>query len=114
MSSHYQTLGVAKTATPDEIKKAYRKLASKHHPDKGGDTATFQKIQTAYDTLIDPNKKNQYDNPSQQFNFHDLAEEDSQEDSHSTQAVVLMICSQSFLKTQQHNIAELHRFIELV
>ena len=44
---HYKVLGVAKTATPDEIKSAYRKLASKHHPDKGGNTAEFQKIQTA-------------------------------------------------------------------
>ncbi len=60
---HYQTLGVAKTATPDEIKKAYRKLASQHHPDKGGDTAMFQKIQIAYDTLSDPEKRKQYDNP---------------------------------------------------
>jgi DnaJ-class molecular chaperone len=72
MSDHYQTLGVAKTATPDEIKKSYRKLASQHHPDKGGDTATFQKIQAAYETLSDPNKKQQYDTPMppgfQQFN----------------------------------------------
>jgi DnaJ-class molecular chaperone len=65
---HYQTLGVAKTATPDEIKKAYRKLASQHHPDKGGDTATFQKIQTAYDILSDPQKRQEYDNPRTQFN----------------------------------------------
>ena len=63
---HYSTLGVGKNATPDDIKKAYRKLASKHHPDKGGDTATFQKIQTAYDTLIDPNKRQQYENPMPQ------------------------------------------------
>jgi len=61
---HYSTLGVGKNATADDIKKSYRKLASKHHPDKGGDTATFQKIQTAYDTLIDPNKRQQYDNPA--------------------------------------------------
>lgn len=60
---HYQTLGVDKNATPDIIKKAYRKLASQHHPDKGGDTATFQQIQTAYDTLSDPEKRQQYDNP---------------------------------------------------
>ena len=57
MMDHYTTLGVSKTATPDEIKKAYRKLASQHHPDKGGDTAKFQQIQTAYDTLIDAGKK---------------------------------------------------------
>ena len=63
---HYNTLGVAKTAPPDEIKKAYRKLASKHHPDKGGDTALFQKIQTAYDILSDSDKRSQYDNPQPQ------------------------------------------------
>jgi len=74
---HYQTLGVAKTATPDEIKKAYRKLASQHHPDKGGDTATFQKIQTAYDTLSDPQKRQQYDNPMPQGSpFHGFSGND--------------------------------------
>lgn len=69
---HYNTLGVAKNATPEDIKKAYRKLASQHHPDKGGDTSTFQKIQTAYDTLSNAEKKSQYDNPSQNFNFQDF------------------------------------------
>ena len=66
---HYSTLGVAKNAAPDEIKKAYRKLASQHHPDKGGDKAKFQDIQVAYDTLSDPNKRQQYDNPAPQ-GFH--------------------------------------------
>jgi curved DNA-binding protein len=60
---HYTTLGVAKNANQEEIKKAYRKLASKHHPDKGGDTKKFQDIQTAYDTLSDPQKRSEYDNP---------------------------------------------------
>lgn len=75
--SHYETLGVPKNATSDDIKKAYRKLASQHHPDKGGDTATFQKIQAAYETLSDPGKKQEYDNPRPQgfpnmggFSFH--------------------------------------------
>lgn len=63
---HYQTLGVGKNATPEEIKKAYRKLASSNHPDKGGDTATFQRIQTAYDVLSDPQKRQQYDMPESQ------------------------------------------------
>jgi len=62
-------LGVSKTATPDEIKKAYRKLASQHHPDKGGDKAKFQDIQAAYDTLSSPDKRQQYDNPAPQ-GFH--------------------------------------------
>lgn len=47
----YQILGIKPGASEDEIKKAYRRLASKHHPDKGGDTKKFQEIQSAYDTL---------------------------------------------------------------
>ena len=65
--NHYETLGIAKTATPDEIKKAYRKLASKHHPDKGGDTAMFQQVEEAYRVLSDPQQRQQYDNPVQQM-----------------------------------------------
>lgn len=63
MPDYYEILGVPRSAGPDEIKKAYRKLASIHHPDKGGDTAKFQDIQAAYDTLSDPNKRAQYDQP---------------------------------------------------
>lgn len=59
--THYETLGISKTATADEIKKAYRKLASQHHPDKGGDKTKFQEIQKAYDTLGDDSKRQQYD-----------------------------------------------------
>jgi DnaJ-class molecular chaperone len=67
MTDHYATLGVARTATADEIKRAFRKLASKNHPDKGGDTKKFQEIQAAYDTLGDAAKRAQYDNPQPQF-----------------------------------------------
>lgn len=71
MTDHYATLGVAKNASQDEIKRAFRKLASQHHPDKGGDTAKFQSIQAAYDVLGDPDKRQQYDNPAPQFGgFH--------------------------------------------
>jgi curved DNA-binding protein len=73
MTDLYNTLGVEKTATQDEIKSAYRKLASKHHPDRGGDTAKFQEIQAAYATLSDEQKRAEYDNPQPQmrgFNFN--------------------------------------------
>lgn len=63
---YYKILGVDKNSTLDEIKKAYRKLASKHHPDKGGDKKTFQEVQEAYSTLSDPNKRSLYDNPRPQ------------------------------------------------
>ena len=66
MTDHYATLGVAKTASQDEIKKAFRRLASQHHPDKGGDTAKFQEIQAAYDTLGDEQKRAAYDTPAPQ------------------------------------------------
>lgn len=77
MANHYETLGVAETASQEEIKRAYRSLASKHHPDKGGDTAKFQEIQAAYAILEDSNKRSQYDaerrNPGGfRFNGHDM------------------------------------------
>ena len=65
MKNHYETLGVGKTANSDEIKRAYRKLAGKYHPDKGGDKNKFQEIQAAYGILGDDQKRAQYDNPGQ-------------------------------------------------
>lgn len=67
MIDHYATLGVTRTATAEDIKRAFRKLASLHHPDKGGNTTEFQKIQAAYAILSDPNKRAAYDNPQAQF-----------------------------------------------
>ncbi len=58
---YYKTLGVARTASTDEIKKAFRKLARKHHPDAGGDEAKFKEINEAYEVLSDEKKRKLYD-----------------------------------------------------
>jgi len=62
MKDYYKILGVAKNATEDDIKKAYRHLAHKYHPDKGGDAARFKEVSEAYQVLSDTDKKAQYDN----------------------------------------------------
>ena len=59
--SLYSVLGVEKTASEDEIKRAYKKAALKHHPDKGGDAEAFKRIAKAYEVLSDPEKKQAYD-----------------------------------------------------
>jgi DnaJ-class molecular chaperone len=64
VNDYYKILGVEKTATTDEIKKAYRKLALKYHPDRGGDSETakkFNEINEAYQVLSDSQKRSQYD-----------------------------------------------------
>jgi curved DNA-binding protein len=62
---YYQSLGVARTATPDEIKQAFRKLARIHHPDvaknKVAGEAKFKEINEAYEVLSDPEKRRRYD-----------------------------------------------------
>ncbi len=59
---YYQTLGVSKNASADEIKKAFRKLAHQHHPDKkGGDDKHFKEINEAHQVLSDPDKRAKYD-----------------------------------------------------
>src|SRR5438477_6345967 len=67
---YYQALGVSRDASEDDIRKAYRKLARKHHPDLNpGDKAAedrFKKVQEAYDILSDPKKKQMYD----QYGFY--------------------------------------------
>jgi curved DNA-binding protein len=63
---YYSILGVPRTASQDEIKRAYRKLAMQHHPDKGGNEEKFKQINEAHDTLSDLNKRAQYDRPQSQ------------------------------------------------
>ncbi len=59
---YYKLLGVDESASADEIKKAFKKLAVQHHPDKkGGNKEKFQEINEAYQTLGDAQKKQQYD-----------------------------------------------------
>jgi DnaJ family protein A protein 2 len=59
--SHYETLGLSKGANESEIKKAYRKLALEHHPDKNGDPDKFREIQKAYEVLSDKGRREMYD-----------------------------------------------------
>lgn len=68
--NYYQTLNIGADASADDIKKAYRKLAMQHHPDRnGGDETEFKKIQEAYDVLGDPERRAAYDNPHRSHSF---------------------------------------------
>ncbi|MDY0328126.1 MAG: DnaJ domain-containing protein, partial [Arcobacteraceae bacterium] len=78
--SLYETLEINENASPDEIKKAYRKLARKYHPDVNKDPSAeekFKEINAAYEVLSDPQKKSQYDQYGDNMfggqNFHDFA-----------------------------------------
>lgn len=61
-TEHYETLGVEPSASVDQIKQAYRRKAMQTHPDKGGDAEEFKRVNEAYETLSDPQKRSQYDN----------------------------------------------------
>lgn len=63
----YSILGVSRSATPEEIKKAYRQKVKQHHPDTGGDDETFKKISEAYEILSNSDKRSAYDNPQSSF-----------------------------------------------
>lgn len=66
-TNYYDVLGVKKDASADEIKKAFRRLARKHHPDAGGDEEKFKEINQAYEVLSDAEKRQQYDQYGQYF-----------------------------------------------
>ena len=84
MKDYYKILGLDKSATQDEIKKKFRKLANKYHPDKNKDSGSedkFKEINEAYSTLGDSKKRAEYDNPSARFNranpgYHGYSHED--------------------------------------
>jgi curved DNA-binding protein CbpA len=59
--TYYEVLGVARDATAEQIKSAYRKKAAVMHPDRGGTVAGFQRLQEAHATLSDPGKREMYD-----------------------------------------------------
>ena len=66
-TNYYDTLGVKKDASADEIKRAFRKLARKYHPDAGGDEEKFKQVNEAYEVLSDAEKRKQYDEYGQYF-----------------------------------------------
>lgn len=61
MKNYYDILGVSEDASSDQIKKAFKEIAKKEHPDRGGDEAKFKEANEAYDTLKDTNKRQEYD-----------------------------------------------------
>ncbi len=58
---YYKILNLSKNASQEEIKRAFRELAHKHHPDKGGDAEKFKELNEAYQALGNPEKRKQYD-----------------------------------------------------
>ena len=65
--NYYDILGVKKDASEDDIKRAFRRLARKHHPDAGGSEEKFKEINEAYEVLSDAEKRQQYDQYGQYF-----------------------------------------------
>lgn len=74
--THYDVLGVGKDATPEQIQKAYRRMSSKHHPDrKGGSTREMAAINKAYECLSDREKRTYYDLHGEEQNLSTLEQQ---------------------------------------
>merc|ERR1711879_219820 len=107
--SLYETLEVSENSSADEIKKAYRKLARKYHPDVNKDKDAeekFKEINAAYEVLSDAEKKQQYDQYGDQMfggqNFHDFARGQGQNADLDTQAQITIAFDVSVLGGKQH------------
>ena len=61
MKNYYDILGVSEDASNDQIKKAFKSIAKKEHPDRGGNEKVFKEANEAYDTLKDTKKRHEYD-----------------------------------------------------
>lgn len=72
--THYQTLGISPKAEAQEIKSAFRALAVKHHPDKGGDARLFAVVQEAYAVLSESARRAEYDGTLKKRPVNDLGE----------------------------------------
>lgn len=66
----YQILGISRNSSEDDIKRAYKRLAREHHPDKGGSNEKFQEINRAYETLTNPQNDNIHGQNEEEFIFH--------------------------------------------
>lgn len=74
MTNYYEVLGVNENASQEEIKKAFKKLAMTHHPDRGGSEQRFKQVNEAYSTLGDENLRAQYDQQRRGGSIHDMFE----------------------------------------
>lgn len=88
-NQYYSCLGVDPSCSMDDIKRAYRKAAATKHPDRGGTTEEFQKLQESYEVLSNPERRNQYDNPVNNIFFQFMSESPAavQPDRHATHTI---------------------------
>lgn len=117
MTNYYEVLGVAKDASKDDIKKAYKKLAQKYHPDRydGEDASTkFQEINSAYQTLSDEQKRAAYDNPQPegfQFRTSNMGGQGGMDDMIRSMMEEMM-GRRTYGSRQQYQMANVHITLE--